>query len=185
MQKQNTDNEIFTYTDKHDENIAMRYNREDRLKNASEEVRQMHSSDFVKKRSILQSLTANKGSKAIFFVIFGLAVLNLGLYFFYYTSSSGAIHGIKAQLKSFLYNEELLISVTLAETENKEESTDVVVFIFASDKNKDILQQTKITGIYLGAELRFNCKFKKQNVENIKAVIAINGKALTLSERIR
>lgn len=59
--------DLFETRDSSSREVFTRYNREDRIKNASEKVRQLHDPDFVRKRSFIKSVTENRGLRSVFF----------------------------------------------------------------------------------------------------------------------
>ena len=50
-----SDDDLFEKRDSSPREVFTRYNREDRIKNASEKVRQLHDPDFVRKRSFIKN----------------------------------------------------------------------------------------------------------------------------------
>jgi len=58
--------DLFETRDSSSREVFTRYNREDRIKNASEKVRQLHDPDFIRRRSFIKSVTENPGLRSIF-----------------------------------------------------------------------------------------------------------------------
>lgn len=58
-----SDDDLFEKRDSSPREVFTRYNREDRIKNASEKVRQLHDPDFVRKRSFIKKCNRKPGLK--------------------------------------------------------------------------------------------------------------------------
>ncbi len=174
------------------QNSFTRYNREERLKSASEKVKQMHNPHFIQKKSLIKSLTANRGLRAVFFSIIVLVVLNLILFAMFRDKTNGKIYGIKTELQSFVYNKTPLASVRLfsklqssvsADLDLTEGETVKVQFVFFDEKEK-VVSSSIQTGIYTGAELKFSVSDEGDTAKKINATILIKEKLLQLSKKI-
>ena len=97
-----SDDDLFEKRDSSPREVFTRYNREDRIKNASEKVRQLHDPDFVRRRSFIKSVTENRGLRSVFFVIVVLVSINIAFFITLSDRNSGRIYGIKTELKSFI-----------------------------------------------------------------------------------
>ncbi len=184
--------DLFEPRSKRREETFTRYNREERLKNASEKVQQLHDPNFVRKRGLVKSLTANRGSRAIFFSILILVVLNLVLFALFREKTNGKLYGIKTELQTFVYNKTPLANIRLSANSGqkaspaldlKEGETVKVQFIFFDEQDNKISSSIK-TGIYTGAELKFSIGDQTGKAKKVEANILIKEKLLQLSKRI-
>ncbi|UTC62146.1 hypothetical protein E4O00_01180 [Treponema sp. OMZ 788] len=189
-----SDNEIFETRDYSSREVFTRYNREDRIKNASEKVRQLHDPDFIRRRSFIKSVTENPGLRSIFFAILVLVGVNI---FFFVTLSDknkGKVYGIKTELKSIIYQDRVLANLLLKENpkflENlkddseKEGSLVRINFIFLDDEGSKLSSSLQ-TGIYTGGELRFSAQHESGNAKKVQAEIYIKEKLLVLSAKVK
>jgi len=177
-----SDDDLFEKRDSSPREVFTRYNREERIKNASEKVRQLHDPDFIRRRSFIKSVTENRGLRSVFFVIVVLV------------RNSGRIYGIKVELKSFIYQDRALANLRLSENtkflENSKESEEKdgalvrVNFIFLDDKGNKLSSSLQ-TGIYTGGELRFSSQNESGNAKKVQAEIYIKEKLLVLSSKIK
>ena len=161
-----SDDDLFEKRDPSPREVFTRYNREERIKNASEKVRQLHDPDFVRKRSFIKSVTENRGLR----------------------------YGIKVELKSFIYQDRALANLRLSEntkfleslkeSEEKDGALVRVNFIFLDD-NGNKLSSSLQTGIYTGAELRFSSQNESGNAKKVQAEVYIKEKLLVLSSKIK
>ena len=110
-----SDDDLFEKRDSSSREVFTRYNREDRIKNASEKVRQLHDPDFVRKRSFIKSVTENRGLRSVFFVIVVLVSINIAFFITRSDRNSGRIYGIKVELKSFIYQDRALANLRFSE----------------------------------------------------------------------
>lgn len=186
--------DLFETRDSSSREVFTRYNREDRIKNASEKVRQLHDPDFVRKRSFIKSVTENPGLRSIFFAILVLVGVNI---FFFITMSdknNGKIYGIKSELNSFIHQDKALANLLLSEntkfleslkdSEEKDGALVRVNFIFLDDEGNKLSSSLQ-TGIYTGGELRFSSKNESGNAKKVQAEIYIKEKLLVLSSKIK
>ena len=186
--------DLFETRDSSSREVFTRYNREDRIKNASEKVRQLHDPDFIRRRSFIKSVTENPGLRSIFFAILVLVGVNI---FFFITMSdknNGKIYGIKSELNSFIHKDKALVNLLLSEntkfleslkdSEEKDGALVRVNFIFLDDEGNKLSSSLQ-TGIYTGGELRFSSQNESGNAKKVQAEIYIKEKLLVLSSKIK
>ena len=174
--------EINESYNENNNSFELRYNRERRLENAPEGVKLLHSPDYIKRQSFFASIWSNKGHRFIFIAIIILASLNLSLFFYYYSSSSGKIDGIKVEMETFQYDEDVLINVIFSEGKPEEKDLKVYAKSFNAKGEEIGLAQTQ--GIYIGAKLILHLKLENKDVEKVETIILANKKVLTLSKKI-
>ena len=87
-----SDDDLFEKRDSSSREVFTRYNREDRIKNASEKVRQLHDPDFIRKRSFIKSVTENRGLRSVFFVIVVRVSINIAFFSTRSDRNSGQIY---------------------------------------------------------------------------------------------
>lgn len=182
------DDELFVEMDggyKQNLNIELRYNREKRLENAPSNVKILHSPDYVKKQSFFSSIMNNKGHKFIFIAIVILTILNLALYFYYNSFSSGKIDGIEIELDSFQYNGEILLNLVLSESKTKNEvEKEVRAFVRAFDARGEEIQESESVALYIGAKLILHFKMQEKGIKKIEATVMVGNKSIILSKRV-
>ena len=189
-----SDDDLFEKRDSSSREVFTRYNREDRIKNASEKVRQLHDPDFVRKRSFIKSVTENRGLRSVFFVIVVLVSINIAFFITRSDRNSGRIYGIKVELNSFIHQDKALANLLLSENtkflENLKESEEKdgalvrVNFIFLDDKGNKLSSSLQ-SGIYTGGGLRFSSQNESGNAKKVQAEIYIKEKLLVLSSKIK
>ncbi len=183
--------------------VFTRYNREERLKKASPEVRSMYDGSFIERKGLIKSLTANRGSRAVFFIIILLIVLNLVLFAFFKDRSSGKIAKVKVEVQTFVYDGSPLANLKLyanpeflkqdknkkdnkanknSSTDNTGEPVKVQFSFFDKDKNK--LSSTIKTGIYTGADLSFSDRDETGKAKSVEVNILMKEKILKLTKKI-
>ena len=186
--------DLFEARDSSSREVFTRYNREDRIKNASEKVRQLHDPDFVRKRSFIKSVTENPGLRSIFFAILVLVGVNIFFFITLSDKNNGKIYGIKTELNSFIHQDKALANLLLSENtkflENLKESEEKdgalvrVNFIFLDDEGNKLSSSLQ-SGIYTGGELRFSSQNESGNAKKVQAEIYIKEKLLVLSSKIK
>ncbi|UTC67367.1 MULTISPECIES: hypothetical protein [unclassified Treponema] len=189
-----SDDDLFEKRDSSAREVFTRYNREDRIKNASEKVKQLHDPDFVRRRSFIKSVTENRGLRSVFFVIVVLAAINIVLFVTRTDKNKGKIYGVKTELKSFIYQNRILVNLRLSENLNffknsgdsqeKDGALVRVNFIFLDDAGSRLSSSLQ-TGIYTGSELIFSSQTESSDTKKVQAEIYIKEKLLVLSTRIK
>lgn len=186
--------DLFETRDSSSREVFTRYNREDRIKNASEKVRQLHDPDFVRRRSFIKSVTENPGLRSIFFAILVLVGVNIFFFITLSDKNNGKIYGIKSELNSFIHQDKALANLLLSEntkfleslkdSEEKDGALVRVSFIFLDDEGNKLSSSLQ-TGIYTGAELRFSSQNESGNAKKVQAEVYIKEKLLVLSSKIK
>ena len=186
--------DLFEARDSSSREVFTRYNREDRIKNASEKVRQLHDPDFIRRRSFIKSVTENPGLRSIFFAILVLVGVNIFFFITLSDKNNGKIYGIKTELNSFIHQDKALANLLLSEntkfleslkdSEEKDGALVRVNFIFLDDEGNKLSSSLQ-TGIYTGAELRFSSQNESGNAKKVQAEVYIKEKLLVLSSKIK
>ena len=186
---ENIDDSIFVELDERPEDEKsfphLRYDRQKRLENAPNEVKLLHSPDYIKRQSMFSCIWSNKGHRFIFIAIILLASLNLGIYFYDYSARSAHLNGVKIELKSFEYEGSILVNVVFLENKKiKSSPLEMNVMLKAFNKEGEEAYESKASGIYIGSTLMLHFKIEEKNIKNIKAIIENNGKMLSLSSKV-
>ena len=186
--------DLFETRDSSSREVFTRYNREDRIKNASEKVRQLHDPDFIRRRSFIKSVTENPGLRSIFFAILVLVGVNIFFFITLSDKNNGKIYGIKSELNSFIHQDKALANLLLSEntkfleslkdSEEKDGALIRVNFIFLDDEGNKLSSSLQ-SGIYTGGELRFSSQNESGNAKKVQAEIYIKEKLLVLSSKIK
>lgn len=174
--------EIYESYNDDNNSFELRYNRERRLENAPEGVKLLHSSDYIKKQSFFASIWSNKGHRFIFIAILILAFINLSFFFYYYGSSNGKIDGIKVEMETFQYGDDVLINVIF--NEGKMQEKDIKVYAKSFNAKGEEIHVAQTQGIYIGAKLVLHLKLENKDVNKVETIIFVNKKVLTLSKKI-
>ncbi len=195
------DDNLFEERKKAPEEVFTRYNREERLKNAPEQVKAMYEGNFIPQRGILKSLTATRGLRAVLFAIVILVVINLVLFAINRDKSSGKIHNIKIEVNTFIFDGIPLANLKMQaypefikQTENKTEQKkdsskenigEVVKVQFSFfDKDENKISSTIKTGIYNGTEQTFSARDESMKAKSVEVHILMKEKLVTLTKRI-
>ena len=184
---ENIEDDLFVKLDEgyKSDNVDFRYSRQKRLESAPSNVKLLHDEDYIKKGSLFSCLINNRGNRAIFIVVCILVILNFSLYFYYHSSNSGNIEGIKVEVDSFVYNGDLLVNVSFFEDEHfakKEQEVKAVLKVL--NKNGEEIYASESKGIYIGSKLMLHFKTQKKDGVNIQVTVLVNGKIMSLSKKI-
>ncbi len=192
------DDDLFEERNYNEGEISTRYNREERLKRATPEVRQMHEGNFIPPRGIIKSLTASRGLRAVFFAIVLLVVINVVVHFLKRDQNYGSVNGVKVELSTFVFDGVPLANLKLKagpnfkvndsskEKNDKEEPIGELVKVQFSffDKDKNKFSSTIKTGIYTGSDLSFATRDESKKATSVEVYILMKEKILKLTKRI-
>ncbi|MGP1439082.1 MAG: hypothetical protein ACTTKH_08435 [Treponema sp.] len=177
--------DLFVEMEESYQGIDLRYSRERRLKDAPEAVKLMHSPDYIKRQSCFASIWHNRGHRFIFIAILILSALNIGLFLYYYSSSSGKISGVKVEIDTFQYGSDLLINLVFYENKNKVNiEKNVKAYTKAFNAKGEEVSFLETQGIYIGSKLILHFKMENKGIKKIEAIILMDEKVLSLSKRI-
>lgn len=169
-----------------DGEIYLRYNREERLKNASEAVRQMYEPDYIKRMSLLKSLTAMRSNRSSLFALGIVFALAFGSLLLTTDRQSGKICGIPVKIAYLTQDSMLYVNVVFSEVEHyAQESLPVSVSLYATNKETDAQDSKTIDAIYIGSTLRIPARFKAHTFQRLEVVIRANNKTLTLKTALK
>ncbi len=177
--------DLFETREKAPQENFMRYNREARLKNASEKVKQLHDPDFIKRQGLIKSLTSTRGLRYVFFSIVILTAFGFVLSFFTSDKNIGKIAGIKTELHSFVYNGKVLANIKLEQKENAVINEPIKVQVTFFDNSKNKIKSVLLESVYTGAELRFSSEDETGTAKKIQADILIKNKILSLTQKVK
>ena len=92
----------------------LRYDRSERLKRAPEVVQQMYEPDYIKKMSLLKSLTATRSTRSMLFAIVAVFALTFASFLFKTDRQSGKIEGVPVKLEYLTQQEHLYVNISFA-----------------------------------------------------------------------
>lgn len=168
--------------------LFLRYNRDERLKRSSESVRQMYAPDYIKRLTLIKSLTAMRSSRSTLFAILIVCALSFGSVFLHLNTArkSGKICGIPVKLEYLNQQERLYVNVSFKSTAQGEDYALPVTVRFCVMNNTTERQEVKtVEAIYIGSALTLPVQFSAHGFNRLEAVIAADGKVLTLQDTLK
>lgn len=137
-----------------DERVVFRYNRERRLERASEDVRKMYEEGYAPKKGILRGLTANSGSRSVFFSILVLCVAIVFLTLFGNRGDAASFDGASATIKAFPYDGSTYVTFELSACDRPpDEPVPVTVSLDCLDADGQGVSSGELDGVYSGKRL--------------------------------
>ncbi len=167
--------------------IYLRYNRNERLSRASESVQRMHKPDYIKRLSLIKSLTAMRSSRTSLFAILIVAAVSLGSFFLRNGDrQAGKILGIPVKLEYLNHQNTLYINISLSATDQDEGYTlPVTVRINAVNHDTERQETKTLKAVYLGSALSIPAQFPAHTFSQLEAVIFADETVLTLNSKIK
>lgn len=169
-----------------DGELYLRYDRNERLKRASEAVQQMYEPDYIQRMSILKSLTAMRSNRSSLFAIAIVVALAFGSLFLTTDRQSGKINGIPVKIAYLSQNGMLYVNVVFsAAAQYTSEPLPVSIYIHTANKDTDMQDSKTIEAIYIGSTLSIPAQFRAHTFKRLEVIIRANNKTLTLKTSLK
>lgn len=168
--------------DKHDSSqngFTYYYNRERRLEKAPESVKKAWDEGYLpKNRGFIKGLVGNRGSRSIFITIVVLSVLVVALTLINSKSHIFRTNNFEAQLKAFLYDEAVYVSLSCeSKNEIKEE---LPITLLAIDADNNVVNSSEIMGEWNNQKLIVRTTFIDYSIARIQAQFVYDATNVTL-----
>ena len=164
----------------------LRYSRSERLKRAPESVRQMYEPDYIKKISLLKSLTATRSSRSVLFAIIAVFALPFLSFRLNTGRQSGKIHGVPVKLEYLTQQDYLYVNISFGATEQHDDyALPLIVRITASNRDTEQKETKTVEVIYIGSALSVPTQFPAHTYKQLEAVVLTDGKAISLRSSVK
>ena len=164
----------------------LRYDRSERLKRAPESVQQMYEPDYIKRISLLKSLTATRSSRSVLFAIVAVFALSFASFLFKTDRQSGKIMGVPVKLEYLTQQEHLYVNISFAATEQSDDyALPLTVRITAANRNTQEKETKTFEVIYIGSALSVPAQFPAHTYKRLEAVVLTDGKAVSLRSSVK
>ena len=167
--------------------IYLRYDRNDRLKRASQSVQQMYSPDYIKRTSMIKSLTATRASRSLLFAILAVFALSFASLLLKTDRQSGKICGIPVKMEYLSQQEQLYVNILFSAVPQQDDTYTLPITVRISASNRDTEQQeTKtVEAVYIGSPLSIPAQFSAHTFQQLEAAVIADGKTLTLRGKLK
>lgn len=174
------------FEEKKPDSFAYHYNREKRLERAPENVKNAYEHGYTPNKGFIKGLTANAGTRSIFFSIIILSALIIGLALFDSPAGSASIEGIPVRLKALYFDESVFITLTLAEAsgEDNVDLSAVFVIFHAVDPSGAIVVSREAHGVYSGKELTVRSRISDFDIKTVKALVKLGNSTVELGATV-
>ena len=164
----------------------LRYDRSERLKRAPESVQQMYEPDYIKRISLLKSLTATRSSRSVLFAIVAVFALSFASFLFKTDRQSGKIEGVPVKLEYLTQQEHLYVNISFAATEQSDDyALPLTIRITAANRDMEEKETKNIEVIYIGSALSVPVQFPAHTYKQLEAVVLTDGKAVSLRSAVK
>ncbi|MBQ0052106.1 MAG: hypothetical protein KBT11_08600 [Treponema sp.] len=171
-----------------EEPLVFHYNREDRIKNAPDLVKQYYSGELNRKRGLFRVLVSTKGNRFMLFALVVCFIIIGFVEFFGPSSNVDTVSGISSKLTAFSYEDTIYVSLKLEKAGKKyleahkdENGVEVFALVQAYDADNQLLFEDKVNGKYEGKDLFLRTSFTDYDIFSIKAQLAAGGEVKNLS----
>ena len=166
-----------------EDKMVFYYNREERLKNAPQEVQNLYDGTFkVFKPGLFKALVSTKTNRLVFMalIICFLLVVFLG---FFNRQNENILGGVPLELTAFSFEETVYVSVKFEEPPKKykiENPLNFDVIIEFLDAQKNVVEKRAELNIYNGNENFLRTTFHDYDIFYINAEVILDGKSVNL-----
>lgn len=173
-----------------DEKLVFRYNRERRLERASEDVRKMYEEGYLPKKGIIRGLTANPGSRSVFFSIIILCVAIVFLTMFGNSPGSASFDGASATIKAFPYDGSVYVTFELSDRAVASAKAagvnpvPVTVSVDCLDADGQRVSSGELAGVYSGKRLVLRTILAGDGVVSVSAAVSFGTLSGTLRAQV-
>lgn len=165
--------------------FVFRYNRERRLERASDDVRKMYEDGYIPKKGILRGLTANAGSRSVFFSILILCVAIVFLTMFGNRGDSVSLDGATAAIKAFPYDGSIYVTFELSARDSANEgSVPVTVTLDCIDADGQSLSSGELDGVYSGKRLVLRTILSGDSAIRVNAAVSFGSLTANLHAQV-
>lgn len=153
-----------------DGNLKFRYNREKRLENAPDIVRDIYRRGYTPNKGFIKGLTANAGLRSVFFAIMLLSAVIIGVSVFDSSPDTAHLSGVKVSLRAFLYGDSVFVSASFDPVgAYDEEDTPVMVRFEGLDSSGEVISVQVGTGIFTGDSLNVRGALRDYELTTVRA----------------
>jgi hypothetical protein len=162
--------------------LIFHYNREHRLEHAPESVRRAYAEGPIQKPGILKGLTANAGLRSIFFSVIILSIAVVSVNFLGNRPDSKTIDGFSLNLKAFLYEDTVYVTLSCAKKKEPDLNPVPVRAEISGLNQKDtVTVEKEISGIFGGKDLFLRTTIPDSGIKTVTAKVKFNKSETMLS----
>ncbi len=161
-----------------EEPLHFYYNRQERLKNAPESVRDYYNGKLTgQSHGLFKSLVATKGNRMLLVTVVLCAFLVIFLSLFGNKSDRREINGVAVQLSAFTFDDSVYVSLHMDAGKSHKADTvkKVIATVSGIDSDKQKTQDHVLQGNYTGNEQYLRTKFTDYDIIKIMAEVEIAG----------
>lgn len=168
-----------------DGNPEFRYNRENRLKNAPDSVKDFYNGNMkLPPKGLFKVLFYTKTSRTMLVVLFFVVGVMMFISMFSNKTNIGKISNIKIELRGILLEDSIYTSVHFPQIDDKTPNS-VEILFSAIDSNDTIINEEEIYAIYSGDDSYFRTFFNDYDIITVKATIKYNNETIELKDSIK
>lgn len=169
-----------------EEKIVFRYNREERLKNAPQLVRDYYNGNMKPVRGF-RILWVNKSNR---YILLSLVIFVAFVWIFTAinnTRSYGRINNTDYEVTSFAFQDEVYVSVKVQNKKADEKSPPVKVDaeVFFVNNDNQVVQKKELSLVYRDGEQTLATKVTDYDIIRVDVIIAAEGKEKELSVGVK
>ena len=150
------------------------YNREERLKNAPQSVRDFYDGKMAPKKGLFKVLVSTPANKFLFLSII-VFVAVIFIFNFFNNRNASSFCGTECELTAFSYDEDIYASLKFEELNKilKSESISLPVKVLfqAYDSSGLVSNKSEVSDIYTGQELFIRTKFPDYDIIKVVATV--------------
>lgn len=168
-----------------EEQIVYRYNREERISRAPQNVQDYYNGNMnLQKKGLFRTLVSTRGNRVMLLTV-GILAVFVWIYGALQKQESGKIAGSKVQINAFSYEEDVYTSVKINDNKNSNSEIPVTVRFTALEKSDVPCDSAEVSDLYRGKELVLRVKFRDYDIASVVAEITAGKETLELKAEVK
>lgn len=164
------------------------YNREERLKNAPQNVRDLYEGKMNPKKGLFKVIFQSSGNRFMFFSIIVFAAV-IWIYSFFSSRGEKEFLGTECSLEAFSYADEIYATFEMKALQNGRKSDSiqipVSVVFYVYDSSGIVADKKEENDLYTGEELFIRTKFHDYDIIKIVASVSAGTEAKDFEVKIQ
>lgn len=169
-----------------DDSLHFFYNRQKRLENAPQIVRDYYDGKMNPPRGFFKVLVSTKANKFLFLTLVVLTAFAMIYTRVMGASAKGEVDGVKCELSSFAYDEEVFTSVKVTcENEKLKDPKVLTVHFYLSDVNSQLIYEEETQLLIQKTEDFVRLKTTDYELREAKAVVKLGAESIQLEASVK
>ncbi len=169
-----------------EQKLTFRYNREERLKNAPDIVKQFYDGKFKSNKGFA-AIFSNKGNRYMLITLVVLVAFIWIYEIFYGKNATAVIDNITFEVQAFSFDEQVFTTIKIDSKKSKKigNPINIQADVFVINADNQIVDKTVLTFVYKDGEEFMRYKTSDFEIKKVKVLLKVNDKTKELSTDVK